>query len=132
LARPSLIAPATNATMQFPQSFTFNSVGSIYDITVEYVIQVSSTLNFAPGTYIQNTLFQRRDTGTLASDPIDLNDTALPSSIRNASTVYWRIGAKNVVDNPGPRPDSLTGKRYIFSVVNQLRRPAGPPPPPSN
>jgi hypothetical protein len=133
LNRPGLVAPASNATLQNPQQFTFLSVANpLYDITVEYVIQVSSTLNFAKNTYIQRTVFQRRDTGTLATQAIDLNDTSLPSSILTATTLYWRIGAKNIIDVPGPVPDDFTQQRYIFSVVNQLTRPGAPPPPPTN
>jgi hypothetical protein len=74
---------------------------------------------------------QRRDLGTLATDPIDLNDATLPASVLAARTLYWRVGARNVADNPGPVADSFTGHRYIFSVVNQLTRPGSPPPPPS-
>jgi hypothetical protein len=119
--------------LQNPQQFTFLSVANpAYDVTVEYVIQVSSTLNFAKNTYIQRTVFQRRDTGTLATQGIDLNDTSLPSSILTATTLYWRIGAKNIIDVPGPVPDDFTQQRYIFSVINQLTRPGAPPPPPTN
>jgi hypothetical protein len=133
LNRPSLIAPASNATLQNPQQFTFLSVvNPLYDVTAEYVIQISSTPNFAPNTYVQRTVFQRRDTGTLATQAIDLNDTSLPSSILTATTLHWRIGARNVLDSPGPVPDDFTQKRYIFSVVNQLTRPGAPPPPPTN
>ncbi len=133
LNRPGLVAPSSNATLQNPQQFTFLSVANpLYDVTVEYVIQVSSTLNFAPNTYIQRTVFQRRDTGTLATPAIDLNDPSLPANVLTATTLYWRIGAKNVIDSPGPVPDDFTRQRYIFSVINQLTRPGSPPPPPTN
>ena len=129
---PGLVAPATNTSMSFPQSFTFNSVANPqYDQTFEYQLQVSSTLNFTKSTTFKKVLFQRRDAGTLASDPIDLNDPSLPLGIRNANKVYWRIGARNVLDNPGPVMDPFTGDRYIFSSANQLNRPGGPPPPPT-
>ena len=133
LNRPGLVAPSSNATLQNPQQFTFLSVANpLYDVTIEYVIQVSSTINFAQNTYIQRTVFQRRDTGTLATPAIDLNDPSLPASVLTATTLYWRIGAKNIIDTPGPVPDNETRQRYIFSVINQLTRPGSPPPPPSN
>lgn len=130
---PGLVAPATNATMAAQQQFTFNSVvNPQYDQTFEYEIQISSTLNFTKATTFKKVLFQRKDTGTLASDPIDLtNDTSIPSSVRSANLVYWRVGARNVLDNPGPVKDVFTGDRYIFSSANQLVRPGSPPPPPS-
>jgi hypothetical protein len=131
--RPGLVSPANNATMQSPQTFTFLSVVSpqFTDVTVEYVIQLSSTINFSKNTFVHRVIGQRRDLGTLATDPIDLNDPTLPASILNARTVYWRIGARNVADNPGPVKDAFTGHRYIFSIVSQLTRPGSPPPPPS-
>ena len=129
---PGLVAPSTNSTMSSPQVFTFNSVANPqYDQTFEYTLQVSSTLNFTKPTTFKKVLFQRRDAGTLATDPVDLNDPALPASIRSATKLYWRIGARNVLDNPGPFPDPFTQDRYIFSSANQLNRPGGPPPPPS-
>lgn len=130
---PGLVSPATNATMQTQQSFQFNSVANpLYDQTYEYELQISSTLNFTPATTFKKVLFQRRDAGTLGSDPIDLtNDTSVPASIRSANIVYWRIGARNVLDNPGPVKDPFTGDRYIFSSANQLLRPGTPPPPPT-
>lgn len=132
IAAAGLIAPSTNSTMSSPQVFTFNSVTNpLYDQTFEYILHVSSTLNFTKSTTFKKVLFQRRDAGTLASDPVDLSDPALPLAIRNATKLYWRIGAKNVLDVPGPVQDPFTGDRYIFSTANQLNRPGGPPPPPS-
>ena len=118
--------------MSSSQQFTFNSVvNPQYDQTFEYELQISSTLNFTPATTYKKVLFQKRDQGTLASDPVDLtNDTSVPSSVRSASVVYWRIGARNVLDFPGPVKDAFTGDRYIFSTANQLKRPGSPPPPP--
>jgi hypothetical protein len=134
LARSGLVAPANNGTLSTPQVFTFNSVvNPAFDITVEYQLQVSSTLGFTAATTYKKLLFTRRDTGTLASDPIDLtNDTAVPASVRSAAKLYWRIGAKNIADSPGPAQDVLSGDRYVFSPANQLTRPGTPPPPPSN
>ncbi len=132
IAAAGLVAPSTNSTMSSPQVFTFNSVvNPQYDETFEYILHVSSTLNFTKSTTFKKVLFQRRDAGTLASDPVDLNDPALPSAIRTANKLYWRIGARNVRDVPGPVPDVFTGDRYIFSTANQLNRPGSPPPPPS-
>ena len=49
--------------------------------------------------------------------------------IQNATTIWWRIGARNIDDVPGPIPDA-TGQRYIFSVPRSFTRPNNPPPPP--
>lgn len=135
LARPGLVSPANNGSLQTPQEFRFQSVvNPAFEIFVEYQIQVSSTLNFTAASTYKKVLYVRRDTGTLATpDPLDLtNDTAVPAAVRSAAKLYWRIGARNVADNPGPAKDVLSGDRYIFSPANTLVRPGSPPPPPSN
>jgi hypothetical protein len=53
--------------------------------------------------------------------------TAVPAFIQNASTFYWRVGARNSLDNPGPVPDVTTGQRYIFGTYRTLIRPGTPP-----
>lgn len=133
IVAPGLVAPASGATLTPLQKFTFNSVANPqYDQTFEYQLQVSSTLNFTPATTYKKVLMQTRDTGTLGSEDVDLvSDSSLPASVKAASLLYWRIGARNVLDKPGPVPDVFTGDRYIFSSVNQLKRPGVPPPPPS-
>lgn len=43
--------------------------------------------------------------------------------------LYWRVGARNSGDNPGPTLDPL-GERYVFGTVYQFTRVEEPPPPP--
>jgi hypothetical protein len=47
-----------------------------------------------------------------------------------STEMWWRIGAKNVADNPGPVKDP-SGQRYIFGSPRRFTRPASPPPPPA-
>lgn len=135
LVRPTLVSPPSGQVLQNPQTFSFNSVrNAAFPVALEYIIQISSTPTFAANTYIerQAKFTSSGDTSTiLATAPIDLNDTSLPASLLAATTLYWRIGAKNPDDVPGPVPDSRTQKRYIFSVINSLTRPSAPPPPPA-
>jgi hypothetical protein len=74
----------------------------------------------------------KNDTGTISSGSIDTTSASIPSYIRTATTVYWRVGAKNIDDKPGPVPDATTGLRYIFSSYSTFIRPGSPPPPPTN
>jgi hypothetical protein len=53
----------------------------------------------------------------------------LRSLFPNATKLYWRVGAKNLGDNPGPVPDRI-GKRYVFSLPFEFTPVEGPPPPP--
>ncbi|MER3496100.1 MAG: hypothetical protein C4320_04425, partial [Armatimonadota bacterium] len=76
--------------------------------------------------------FVRSDTGTIASDPYDTSAAPFPSFIRNATVFYYRIGARNLQDRPGPVKDPQTGLRYIFGPGLRLTRPNLPPNPPTN
>lgn len=132
--QPTLISPANAAVLVSPVQFSFNSVvrPQFPNVAVQYVIQISSTSNFARGTFIQQNVGDpRSETGILATSPIDLNAN-IPAVLLNARDLYWRIGARNVADVPGPEPDGFTQQRFIFSGINRLTRPGSPPPPPSN
>jgi hypothetical protein len=74
--------------------------------------------------------FVKNDLGNVSSPVIDTAGGSIPASIRTAATVYWRVGARNVADNPGPVPDP-SGQRYVFSPARTFTRPSPPPPPPS-
>jgi hypothetical protein len=64
-------------------------------------------------------------------EPLSLENVNLGStSALGDATLYWRVGARNSGDRPGPVPDPANGQRYIFSEVSQFRVAAGPPPPP--
>ncbi len=131
LARPQLVSPANNAVIANSTPFTFvSSATATFPITVGYILQVSSSPVFAANTTYTYPEFQRTEAGTLATEAIDTSAAALPAFIRNATTVYFRIGARNVQDKPGPVLDPATRKRYIFSATSRFTRPAGPPPPP--
>lgn len=132
LNRPELVSPPQgqeiDPAVDIP--FTFNSVVTSFPITVEYILQFSTS-----------SLFPANQTETIG--PITSNSasvvsmgsintvTGRKSFIQNASTVYWRIGARNVEDVPGPVPDA-SGQRYIFSTVRTFTRPTNPPPPPGS
>ena len=60
-----------------------------------------------------------------------LSLTGRKAFIQGATQIFWRIGARNIADSPGPVPDG-TGERYIFSDVRSFTRPNTPPPPPSS
>lgn len=131
-AGPQLIAPV-QGVLQNVQTFSFTSiVTGAFPFTAEYVLQVSTTPTFARNTVYQRVLFRRNDSGTLASDSIDFTGNEIPAFVKNASVVYYRIGAKNIADRPGPKADSLTQQRYVFSNYVRLTRPTTPPPPPAN
>jgi len=130
LNRPTLVSPADNGPVGQPIPFTFNSAVQTVPILVEYVIQFSDTISFTKSRTVTVSVFTRTNTGVISSTPIDTASATLPAFIRTASTLYWRVGARNPEDRPGPVPDPQTGMRYIFSQPRTFTRPGGPPPPP--
>lgn len=132
LVPPVQQTPAAESTVSGNTLFTFISAFganvNTNNITVEYVLQISTDATFSKSktATLSSNVLQTAGTGTLSIGPINV-DTIFPS----ASILYWRVGAKNVADVPGPDPDPRTGQRYIFSNGGtKIKRPVVPPPPP--
>jgi len=128
--RPALRSPANNAIVATAPVFTFTSVkGSVSSVVVEYVLQLSDdptfpkgrTITPADGKFVDNTVAPGAQ---LSTKPIREALTAF----KGAEFVYWRIGARNVNDVPGPVP--INGDRYVFSLPFRFQRPTDPPIPP--
>lgn len=130
--RPQLRTPEDEAIVD-PNGggtpFTFTSVkGAVQSVVVEYMLQFSDDPNFPAGRTINVlTLTSSAAQNSLLSTP-PVGKEAL-SAFPGAPFVYWRIGAKNLADNPGPVP--VNGNRYIFSGPNRFKRPVDPPLPPA-
>lgn len=126
LLRPILRSPANDVTLATPTVFRFDSVrGSVGSVLLEYVLQ------FSP-----NPQFPANQTATVSKwvDSAGTGTVSTPGAIREATTVfpgsqtvYWRIGARNLNDKPGPV--SINGERYIFSAPLRFQRPSNPPAP---
>jgi hypothetical protein len=130
LARIGLVSPANNAVLTAPIPFTFNAAATAANpIVVQYVIQFSSDSTFPASSNMTYTLapFQRTDTGVIGTTSIDTTSTSFPAGIRSASIVWWRVGARNVADNPGPVADA-SGARYVFCAPRAFTRPTNTPP----
>lgn len=135
LGRPQLVFPNDQTTITGPLSFSFNSAQtSASPISVDYVIELSTTPTFAPGQTVAVDKFTKNTSGTIQTpNQINLTDThstVLPGYITspNTTTIYWRVGARNTIDNPGPIPDAI-GQRYVFSAYRTLTKPIPPPTP---
>ncbi|MHB8635590.1 MAG: hypothetical protein ACYC96_03860 [Fimbriimonadaceae bacterium] len=127
----SVTSPADQTTITAPTPFTFNSaVNPAFPSQFQYVLQFSTTPTFAKGP---NTFtfapFITGATGPVSTPSVDTTSTILPTAIRSALLVYWRIGARSTLDSPGPVMD-ISGERYIFSVPRQFKRLSAPPPAP--
>lgn len=134
LGASTQVSPAANASVSAAIPFTFSSVitGS-YNLSVEYVVQLSTDPSFPRGDRTQTLTSSKvisTSRSTISTPSIDTASSSIKSAIRTASTVYWRVGARNTADKPGPVADSATGERYIFSQWRTFTRPSTPPDPP--
>ncbi len=123
---PQLNLPAEGATVTSSQLFTFQSVINLDSFVAQYVLQVSKSPNFTKGSgTVTYPFLLSPATGTLSI-------TASPaSSFSNyTGTLWWRVGARNSADRPGPVPDPTTKLRYVFSSIRSFKLPTPPPPPP--
>ncbi|HEY3780412.1 MAG TPA: hypothetical protein VGL56_04960 [Fimbriimonadaceae bacterium] len=136
LGRTTAVSPTLNQSITSYVPFTFTSlVTANTPITLAYVVQIfagsaplfpkSSTITSAELVSAdQNNLsisFQPRFSGdTLQQFIIDHFGST-------SSTVWWRVGARNVEDFPGPLPDPFTGLRYIFSPASSFVIPTTTP-----
>ncbi|MCL4285284.1 MAG: hypothetical protein KJZ62_09280 [Fimbriimonadaceae bacterium] len=132
LPRPSLVNPGSNAVIAGDTIFTFGSVvNASFPMNIEYALQVSSDPNFPKAKSKVYARVTRGDLGTLSSGTVTNLLSRLASDFGVGVTeFYWRIGARNVADKPGPVPDQ-SGERYVFSPSRRFTIPAPPPPPPS-
>lgn len=125
--RPILRSPENNAILSVPTPFSFVNVkGPIASPVFHYVLQLSP-----------DPLFPRNQTTTLSefddNSPVGavLSTAPIPQVLTvypGAQFIYWRIGARNVGDSPGPQ--AINGERYVFSQAFRFKRPTTPPNPP--
>jgi hypothetical protein len=138
LSPPQLSSPANNGTLISNTSTTFSFLSSATaasqqaQVTLEYVLQLSSSSTFRKDRTYTFAPITRTETGTLSITDVNTSSADLPKYIREATRLYYRIGVRNLLDKPGPKPDPLTNKPYIFSAGNLVVRPGTPPPPPGS
>lgn len=124
------VLPTNITSVSTPQQFPFTSVvNSAYlGVSVEYVYQFSNDPSFPKATTFTGYKFVSNSLTNLLYPVIDTKDTTrFSAAVISAQTVYWRVGARNINDNPGPRPDAYTGQPYIFSNWSPFTRPLTPP-----
>lgn len=133
LENPEVVTPSQGAVFDTVDElnsprFTFEAVTNAQPITVQYILEMSTSPQFPSNRTFATDPIVSNVNSTLNITPGPLN--ALPSYLRTATTIWWRVGARNIDDNPGPVPAS-TGRRYIFSVPRSFTvvRDDVPPPP---
>lgn len=139
LNRPNQVAPASGATVATDENFTFSSVvNPAFPITIEYALQFSSDESFMNGKKIKTfARIQRSEIGILAFVPADYRRSSTDTLLArlraefgsSVNQIWWRVGARNVADRPGPAADK-SGQRYVFGAGRRMLLPTLPPPPP--
>ncbi len=131
LARTLLVLPVSNAAVTGDSAFTFQSAVTSFPISIQYALQFSSDPNFPKNKSKVYATIIRSDLGTLSSGVITGLLNKLRSDFGSSTTeLWWRVGARNVADKPGPVPDA-SGERYVFSAARRFTIPSPPPPPPA-
>lgn len=124
LGRASLTAPENNAQVDInvPRPFQFLSVRGAVPIAIEYVLQLSPDPTFPSNRSVTTASFidNQPSNVQLSTAPVNLKE--IFAQFPGATSMWWRIGAKNVGDVPGP----VGG--YIWSAARQFRPAGGPDP----
>jgi hypothetical protein len=135
LNKSTLRSPVINDTVTNFRNFTFSSVmNPAFTTRIEYVLQLSPFPNFprdrtwtsapkvATGTLDQSIAISARFPGDTWQQFLNQTFGAF-----QGNQIWWRVGARNIDDVPGPVPDAATGRRYIFADPQPFSVPAAPP-----
>ncbi|HXH60192.1 MAG TPA: hypothetical protein VNI20_02415, partial [Fimbriimonadaceae bacterium] len=129
LVRTELRSPDPGQIVTTPITFQFASVrGSVQSVVIQYVIQLSTDPSF-PGNSQTVTLTPFLDLVTQGGQTVSSPTIDTSTFFPGAPQVYWRVGARNIDDSPGPVPDA-SGQRYVFSGPSLFKRagfPGGSP-----
>jgi len=128
---PVLGTPLQGQSLNGATNFSTTSVlGTTSPITVQYVLEFSSTINFAKGTFFQVANFFSNQTGTIQNPGSGIDPGVYFPNASQTTPIYWRYGARNIADVPGPAPDALTHEPFIFCPPRTFFFTGTPPPPP--
>lgn len=126
--RQDLIQPAFNSAAVDPANVTFEWRSVLGADT--YIVEVATDPAFRNVVYRSGEVQASRFS---EGQPVLLENVSLSANLVGVSpdaTLYWRVGARQSMDDPGPVPDPATGLRFVYGETSQFRSVAGPPPPP--
>jgi len=94
-----------------------------------YIIQIATTPNFSSGVIESDVIsYSGSIDDANISTIVPSSRTGVLSAVSSETPVYWRVGARNSLDNPGPV--LAGGKSYLFSDPSIFYVQLSPPPPP--
>lgn len=119
-------------TQTIPFSFSSaNTAGA--NLTLEYVVEMSLSPNFPKsGTFLAHipggSSVAKKITTDAGTISLSTNND-LFQDVPPGTQIFWRVGVRNIADDPGPVPDSA-GNRYVVGPSSIIVRAETPPPPP--
>jgi len=106
--------------------FTWTTVSGANEYIVEAT--VGSDTRFKSPRFVSSPAYWPPATAGESLSIEDQNIGALFSDVPEGGRIYWRVGAKNNGDTPGPPKSPV--RRYIYSGIQSFVVPEQPPPPP--
>ena len=131
LNNPAQETPIPDQSVTSYVPFQFTSTGNGV-IAIGYVVQIAANPLFT-GTVITSSEKVTSDTTdqSISLAPRFTGDTftqLVKDKFGAVSQVWWRVGCRNVEDNPGPLMDPATHLRYIFTPSQPIATAATAPP----
>jgi hypothetical protein len=128
VVRPQVLGPTGDTDLR---NVTFTFQGSAG--ANQYVIEVADNVQFRnkrrPTSPTQGNPFTTATTGRITAGPFNLTNLGFANTL--GTTIYFRVGARNANDNPGPRAVEPNGDAFIYSgTLNSITAIGAPPPPP--
>ena len=95
----------------------------------QYVIELADNPLYSNKKTLPSLRFAYNAGGSTTTDFFDLRDEF--PNVAEGDVIFFRIGARNVTDNPGPLPNGApNGGSWIYSANDSSFRVIGTPPPP--
>jgi len=122
LNRPALEQPPNGS-----ESVNLQNVKFSWDAVLgsnAYLVQISTDITFNSNVRNLAEINTAQTGGIVSTNILDIR-----GFFPGANRLYWRVGARNLSDSPGPASDAK-GNRYVFSLPFQFTPVDTPPPPP--
>ena len=129
ILRAGLSSPLFNASDVDLNSVDFNWLSVLG--ADQYIVEASTDPSFRRVDYRSGIVVASPSS---EGDQVVLENQNLQQFFSNVSAntvIYWRVGCKNSLDQPGPVPDPFSKQRFVFSETSQFRVNDAPPPPPN-
>jgi len=124
IARPTVLGPSGD---QNPRAVTFQF--STVQGANEYIVEVADNIEFRNKKRVAQLI--QGPTGRVQTQPINLSGVLSNEVITTSGRqIFYRVGARNALDRPGPESTVPNGDNFIYSATLNTFTVLAPPPPP--